>query len=295
MKTGQNGSGTPVILALVGSMRKLGNCELFVKAVSENVPFEHELRLVRLPALNILPCTGCYRCLNDGTCGIGDDIPFLIGQMVSADAIIIASPVYFLGTHGSVKNLLDRAFGFFSALEGMAGKPCLLVNTYGMKDRLGVAPQTLLTLASFLGLEVKASVNLKAALPGEWLAHKTQKETAARLGRLLFEKTGRRRAGRACPFCGNDIVHMRKNDFLCTVCHGSFSLEGHGRVVKGQPGWDVGSPDFVRSHREWLKGMKERFLATRKELLRLSMPYKDRGNWIAPEPRSPNDDSGSKG
>lgn len=181
-----------------------------------------------------------------------------------------------------MKALLDRAFAFFSSLDGVARKPCLLVNTYGMKDRIGVSPQALLTLASFLGLEVKASVNLQAALPGEWLATKTRKETAARLGKLLFAQKVGRKGSRACPFCGNDIVRMRKEDFLCTLCHGSFYLDGQGGAVKGQPGWDVGSMEFVRSHREWLKGMKERFLATRKELLALSLPYKDVGTWVAP-------------
>jgi len=121
-------------------------------------------------------------------------------------------------------------------------------------------------------------------LPGEWLATKTGRETAARLGKLLFGQKGRRKESRACPFCGNDIVRVRKEDFLCTVCHGSFHLDGQGRAVKGQPGWDVGSMEFVRSHREWLKAMKVRFLAKRRELVALSLPYKDIGKWVEPAP-----------
>lgn len=278
------------MLALIGSMRKLGNCELFSKAVSRGIPFEHDLRLVRLPALDIRPCTGCYRCLADGSCRIGDDLPFLIDQIKASDALIIASPVYFLGAHASVKALLDRAFGFFSSLDEIAGKPCLLVNSYGMKDRIGVSPQALSALASFLGLEVRSSVNLRAALPGEWLASKSRREMAERLGRLLFSEKRplsrrSRKGGRACPFCGSDIVRMRRTDFLCTLCNGSFSLDDRGRAVKGRPGWSIGSIDFVRSHREWLKGMRERFLASRKSLLALSLPYKDTGAWIEPGTR----------
>jgi multimeric flavodoxin WrbA len=295
VKTGERASARPTVLAIIGSMRKLGNCELFAKAVSQGIPFEHDLRLVRLPALNILPCTGCYRCLNDGSCRIEDDIPFLIDQIAAADALIIASPVYFLGTHASIKALLDRAFGFFSSLEKIAGTPCVLVNVHGMRDRIGVAPQALLTLASFLGLEAKASVNLQAALPGEWLANKSRKEMAARLGRLLFSEKGGQKGTRACPFCGSDIVRMRKTDFLCTLCHGSFCLDERGRAVKGQPGWNVGSVEFVRSHREWLKDMKGRFLATRKRLLALSLPYKDTGVWVEPASRPVGEKGGEKG
>ena len=275
------------VLAIIGSMRRMGNCELFVKAVSENIPVEHELALVRLPDLNILPCRGCYACVAEGTCRMQDDIPFLIDRIVSSDALIIASPVYFLGAHASVKRLLDRAFSFFSVVEKISKKPTLLVNTYGMENRIGTAPQTLLALASFLGLEVKASVSLRAALPGEILATKRHLECASRLGKLLFKEGKRRKESRACPFCGNDIIRMRRRDYVCTLCHGSFSLDGGGAPVKGSPGWDVGNIEFVRAHREWLKGMKERFLANKKELLRLALPYKDVGRWIEPTTQSP--------
>lgn len=270
------------VLAIIGSMRRMGNCELFAKAVSANIPVKHTLQLVRLPDLDILPCRGCYACVTEGECRIRDDIHFLIDRIVSADALIIASPVYFLGTHASVKRLLDRAFSFFSTVEKISKKPCLLVNTYGMENRIGTSAQALLTLASFLGLDVKASVSLKAALPGEILATKKNLEWASRLGKLLFSKDKKRREGRSCPFCGNDIIRMRRRDFVCTLCHGSFSLDGKGRPVKGGPGWDVGSIEFVHAHREWLKGMKERFLAERKELLRLALPYRDMGHWVEP-------------
>jgi multimeric flavodoxin WrbA len=237
------------VLAIIGSMRRMGNCELFVKAVSESIPVEHELALVRLPSLNILPCRGCYACVTEGMCRIRDDIPFLLDRIASSDALIIASPVYFLGAHASVKCLLDRAFSFFSAVEKISKKPSLLVNIYGMENRIGTSPQALLTLASFLGLDVKASVSLRAALPGEILATKRHLECASRLGKLLFAEKRRRKEGRACPFCGNDIIRMRRKDFVCTLCHGSFSLDGGGAPVKGSPGWDVGNIEFLHAHR----------------------------------------------
>ena len=126
-------------------------------------------------------------------------------------------------------------------------------------------------------------MTLKAAMPGEVLA-KNHLRTAEKLGRGLFQPGRRRppRQARACPFCGNDILRVRKTDFVCTVCHGSFSIDEKG-AVKGAPGWDVGDVKFVRDHREWLKGMKERFLAARKEIVRLTAPYKEMGRWVGPE------------
>jgi NAD(P)H-dependent FMN reductase len=271
------------ILGLIGSQRKLGNCELFVKEVARNVSQEHDLRLIRLPSLDVRPCNGCYHCVSEGTCRIEDDIPFVIREIVSSDALIIAAPVYFLGAHASVKSLLDRAFSFFGALDGTQGKPCVLVNMYGMRDRIGVAPQTLLSLASFLGLRVKASVNLQAALPGDVIANRNHLRSAARLANLLLTGGAMHRLRRSCPFCGNDVVRMGKKDFTCTLCHGSFLLNEHGTPTKSREGWQVGNIDFIRAHREWLKGMKTRFLRRKREIIARSLPYKDMGTWIEPD------------
>ena len=40
---------------------------------------------------------------------------------------------------------------------------------------------------------------------------------------------------------------------------------------------------FIEDHRVWLKGMKERFLAARKEIVKLTQPYKEMGRWVEPE------------
>jgi NAD(P)H-dependent FMN reductase len=270
------------ILGLVCSQRKLGNCELLVKEVARNLRCDYDLKLIRLPSLDIRPCNGCYRCVNEGVCPIEDDVSFLIREIVSSDALIIAAPVYFLGAHGSVKCLLDRAFSFFGAIEGIQGKPSLLANIYGMRDRIGASPQTLLTFASFLGLRVKASISLQAALPGDVLKNRRHLRTAARLANLLFTDETMRRNTRSCPFCGNDIVQMRRNDFMCTLCHGSFHLNEKGTPTRDRQGWDVGDIEFVRSHREWLKGMKARFLANKREIVSRALPYKDIGRWVEP-------------
>ena len=274
-------SGVKRVLGIVCSQRKLGNCELFIKETARHVPGGCDLSLVRLPAIDIRPCKGCYRCLDEGICPIEDDVPFLKRLIAEADALIIASPVYFLGEYGSVKMLLDRAFSFFSIMEHTRGKPAILAATYGLQDRIGTAPQHLLTLAAFLGLSVKGAVTLKAALPGDVLLG-GHLQTAERLGRGLFAPAAPERSRRACPFCGNDVVRVREKDFICTVCHGSFDIAEKG-AVKGTPGWDVSNVKFIEDHRVWLKGMKERFLAARKEIVKLTQPYKEMGRWVEPE------------
>ena len=270
------------VLGIVGSLRKLGNCELFIKEISRLVPETHDLSLIRLPELTIKPCTGCYQCIIAGTCSqAGDDVSFVIQNVAEADGLIIAAPVYFLGAQGSVKNLLDRGFSFYNSVNALQGKPCILATTYAMTDKVGVAAQTLRTLAAILCVDVVASVQLQCALPGEVLKNERHRRTAARLAPLLFGKKQARLAG-GCPFCGNDIVRMVKNGLICTLCHGRFSMDNDGLPIKQKEGWPIGQPRFIKEHTEWLKGMKDRFLAEKKDLLRLSLPYKEMGTWLTP-------------
>jgi NAD(P)H-dependent FMN reductase len=275
------------LLGIVCSMRKLGNCELFIKETARLIPEKHDLGLIRLPELAIKPCTGCYQCIITGTCSQkNDDVPFILQSIAEADALIIAAPVYFLGAHGSVKNLLDRGFSFYGSVEAYQGKPCIVACTHAMPDKVGVSTQALQTLAAILCLDIVASVRLHCALPGEVLKNQVHRRTAARLAPLLFGKRRPKRAG-GCPFCGNDIVRMVKGAFICTLCHGRFSIED-GRTTRQKEGWPIGQPRFIGEHTEWLKGVKDRFLAEKKDLLRLSLPYKEMGSWLTPPSKDTN-------
>ncbi|MDD5007086.1 MAG: flavodoxin family protein [Syntrophorhabdaceae bacterium] len=270
------------ILGLIGSPRKTGNSELITKEISRHVTVPHTLRLIRLPSLNILPCKACYGCIMDNPCPLNDDMGFFLQELVQADAVIVASPVYFLGANAIFKKILDRGFLFFDILQRVYKKPCVLVNLYGMKGRVGAAPQMLLTFASFLGLDIKASVDLKAALPGEVIMNPRHINTAKRLGIMFFseKKAGK---GPGCPFCGCEFVRMKRRTFICTLCDGRFSIDKDGVRVKIKEGDIFGTPEHRLLHKEWLKGMKSSFLESRKEILRAALQYKDVGEWVTPD------------
>ncbi|MCX5799666.1 MAG: flavodoxin family protein [Proteobacteria bacterium] len=275
------GTSSKLILGLIGSPRKLGNCEIFVKEISRHINIDHTLCLIRLPSLKILPCKACYGCIMDKPCPNKDDMEFLLHQITQSDAMIVASPVYFLGSHSIFKSILDRGFLFYHFLQKTYGKPCILVNMYGIKERIGVAPQTLRSFASFLGLNIKGSVNVKAALPGEVIMDKKNCEKAKKLAEALFsKKMMKNRYG--CPFCGCEVVRMEKKRFICTLCHGSFSTDHKGNKVKISEGGIFGNPEHMLLHKEWLRGMKNRFLEKRKEILKTIIPYRDMGEWIEP-------------
>jgi multimeric flavodoxin WrbA len=269
------------ILGLVASPRQFGNCELFTKEISRHIEGEYTLKLIRLTSLDIKSCKGCYACIVDKPCPHEDDMKFLLHEITTADAVIIASPVYYLGANGIIKKILDRGFLFFTVLRQTYGKPCILVNFYGIKNRIGVAPQMLETMAVMLGLDIKASLNIQAALPGEAIMNSVNVNKAKKLAGMLFSsRTTKSKTG--CPFCGCEIIRVVKSGFICTLCHGNFRYDTKGTFLKIKEGGVLGSLEHLFRHKTWLGNMKNKFLAKRKEIMRTVIPYKDMGQWIEP-------------
>ena len=269
------------VLGLVGSSRKLGNCEVFTKEISRHVPAESTLSLIRLPGLDIRSCRACYSCIMAESCPVDDHMGFLRDQIAQSDGLLIAAPVYFLGAHSIIKRILDRGFLLYGDARQNEHKPCILVNLYGIENKIGVASQMLRALAGVLCLDVRASVNVKAALPGEVLSDRRNIRLARKLGELIFsDKAARTREG--CPFCGCEVVRMHGGNLICTLCQGTFTLDSGGKAVRGKAGWEIGTVKFVREHSAWLKAMRDKYMNNRKELLRLTLPYKDIGTWVEP-------------
>ncbi len=84
--------------------------------------------------LKIGPCSGDMNCWfkNPGKCGQDDDMKLLLPKLKEADVIVWASPVYYSGITGTLKNLMDRQLPLF--MQEMAGskkQKIVLVSTCG--------------------------------------------------------------------------------------------------------------------------------------------------------------------
>ncbi|MBP1747965.1 MAG: putative NADPH-dependent reductase [Deltaproteobacteria bacterium] len=269
------------VLALIASPRTLGNCETFAKEISRHIPEPHALKLLRLTSLKIRPCRACYGCVMGNPCPEEDDMQFLLGELAGADAVILSSPVYYLGANAMIKSVCDRGFLFFSILEKTYGKPIILLNFFGIPERIGMAPQMLETFAMFLGMSVKVSLSIQAALPGEALMNEKNLALAHRLGQTLFS-SGSIKPERGCPFCTSQIIRIAEKDFICTVCHGSFAINADGSFIKMKDGGIIGPPEHMLHHREWLCGMKKKFQENKKKIIQTIAGYKNDGDWIKP-------------
>jgi multimeric flavodoxin WrbA len=101
------------VVAFNGSARKDGNTSILIKYVFEELEKEGiKTELVQLAGKPIHGCRACYGCFktkNKQCVHNSDEVNKYIQKMDEADAIILASPVYFSNMSTELKALIDRA------------------------------------------------------------------------------------------------------------------------------------------------------------------------------------------
>jgi multimeric flavodoxin WrbA len=122
-------------IGIVGSPRKGGNTEILTAHCLKAMVEEGlETELIRLAGLDIKGCNACGYCFDHEGCSIEDDMQAVYAKMVAADAIIVASPVYYSSATSLVKGLLERA-GFMSrgsgVFKGKVGGPLVVARRGG--------------------------------------------------------------------------------------------------------------------------------------------------------------------
>jgi len=275
------------VLAIIGSPRKLGNCEIMAKEISNQLSIPHELNLLRLQDFNVLPCRGCYHCLYKSEhCVLEDDLNAVIQAMVDADAYIVSAPTYFLGINASLKTFLDRGISFYAHIENLWNKPAVGVAIAGIEGKEGYSR---LVIQSFLKMIFANDKNTRVvygALPGEIFLNKENKQAANELASALFGPRIEEK-GPCCPQCGGDTFRFLDNNRVrCMLCSNS----GMITISSGSPMFEITKSrhDFFSSkedalkHKEWLLGMKSRFMEHKKALKEITLAYRKQGTWVKP-------------
>jgi len=97
------------ILAVSSSPRRNGNSELLLQSFTRGLEEEGwEINTVWLNRLKIRPCQACDRCATTGECVIKDDMQSLYPQVASANAMVVATPIYFGSMSAQLKMFIDR-------------------------------------------------------------------------------------------------------------------------------------------------------------------------------------------
>jgi multimeric flavodoxin WrbA len=190
---GGRGDFQPNVLIAVGSPRKKGNSATLAKQVAAGAGSAGaKVETVFLHDLNIKPCTACDGCRKKKhiDCVIQDDMQMLYPKLRSADAIVIASPIYWFTVSAQTKLFIDRWYGLGGDNGyALAGKKFGIVLAYADVDPfVSGAVNALRTLQDALGFieaEIVGMVYGSASKAGEIKNNKALMDDAFELGKTI--------------------------------------------------------------------------------------------------------------
>jgi len=179
------------ILVVNGSPRKNGNSVMLAEQVAAGAKAAGaQVESFVLHSMNILPCNACDACQETQDCTIQDDMQILYPKLRRADAIVIASPIYWFTISAQTKLFIDRWY----ALEGpqgnaLAGKRVGIVLTYGDTDPFTSgavnAIRTFQDMCRYIGANIAGIVYGSATKEGEIQNQPSLLEKAYQLGQKL--------------------------------------------------------------------------------------------------------------
>jgi multimeric flavodoxin WrbA/putative sterol carrier protein len=206
-------------------------------------------------------CVGCALCLEQGACWIRDDHKGLMKKLLEADAIILASPVYFRNVTGQMKTFLDRSLCYGHRPRG-TWKPGLAVCVSAGWGETPVA-QYLSQMLRVFGAFAVGQLTSIAVGPGEFLG---QEEVAARAADLARDLSRAVREGRRFPASDLDLDYwnfmgglVRENREFMKADFEHWQKLGVLENFETYVGQSRTLPASVPGIREaWLKGLMER-------------------------------------
>ncbi len=97
------------VLGIMGSPRMKGNTDLLLDEALKGAESQGaEVEKILVDKLQIAPCKEYYACLRDGKCVIKDDMDGIYDKLLAADAVIIASPMFFYNVSAQLMLLISR-------------------------------------------------------------------------------------------------------------------------------------------------------------------------------------------
>jgi multimeric flavodoxin WrbA len=124
------------ILILKGSPRERGNSSVLADQFAAGAKSNGaKVESIYLHGLDIRACDACDLCELGNGCVINDDMQDVYPKLETADAIVLASPVYWFTFSAQMKLCIDRWYAYQSSdWQELHGKKFALILTYGDSD-----------------------------------------------------------------------------------------------------------------------------------------------------------------
>lgn len=124
-------------MIITGSHRTYSNSRAIAEEFEKGAKAAgHEVYRFDSAHKKIHPCIGCDECNMNGPCIYKDDMDELRDHLVAADAVVLASPMYYFGFSAQLAAVIDRFYAFNPQITGK--KKCFLIISL-CGDDLGTA------------------------------------------------------------------------------------------------------------------------------------------------------------
>jgi hypothetical protein len=98
------------VVGIAGSPRRGGNSEtLLDRFLAGARAAGADVTKIVAAGLDVEPCVACEACWVDGHCIASDDYQTVCEELIAADVIVLASPLYFWNVPSQVKAVIDRS------------------------------------------------------------------------------------------------------------------------------------------------------------------------------------------
>jgi multimeric flavodoxin WrbA len=171
------------VLALIGSPRRRGNTDLLVDAaLGEAAKHGHEGEKLYLYDYEIRPCVDCRACKKgELVCVQNDDMSKIYKAIDAADAIILATPIYWYGPTAKMKLLIDRLRPYVANRRLEGKKAYLIAPSEEGPSACGPLVDSLKMSYKYLGLVYGGEALITANEKGEVAKKPEEMEKARRL------------------------------------------------------------------------------------------------------------------
>jgi multimeric flavodoxin WrbA len=180
------------IVLLQGSSREDGNTEILSQLIVKDVLYTE----IKLRDLNIRPITD-QRHDKEGFESVDDDYNSVIDKVLEANLIIFATPLYWYGMSGHMKNFVDRWSQSLrdkrlSFKEVMSKKAGIVVICGGDYPKIKGLPlvQQFSYIFDFMGMEFDDYIIGKGSKPGDVLQDHEALAKAGSLNERIIKELG---------------------------------------------------------------------------------------------------------
>ena len=97
------------VVVISTSMRAGSNSQMLAEQFAKGAKAAgNQVEFISLKGKEIKFCVGCLACQKLGACVIKDDVPANMEQVLNANVVCWATPIYYYEMSGQMKTLIDR-------------------------------------------------------------------------------------------------------------------------------------------------------------------------------------------